>query len=88
VPDLVPSLDGATLSNCGDILMAHTTKRDRKRTRGPVDWGMVKEWEHSPSGGMDNPQPIPKAKVVAMDAVHRLNDSGPVRGLSYSRSAP
>jgi hypothetical protein len=31
-------------------------------------------------GGMDNPQPIPKAKaVVAMDAVHRLNDGGPSR---------
>jgi hypothetical protein len=28
------------------------------------------------NGEMDNPQPIPKAYLMAMDEVHRLNGNG------------
>ena len=28
------------------------------------------------NGEMDNPQPIPKANLMAMDEVHRLNGNG------------
>ena len=40
------------------------------------DLGYGKNAEHEPSGEMDNPQPSPKAKLLAMDAVHRLNGGG------------
>jgi len=39
---------------------------------------------------MDNPKPSPKEKDIffsfSMDAVHRLNVSGSIIGLRYSRS--
>ena len=38
--------------------------------------GMVKRWSMTLNGEMDNPQPIPKANLMATDEVHRLNGNG------------
>jgi hypothetical protein len=46
---------------------------------GINDPGYGNNAEHEPVGEMDNPQPSPKARIMAMDAVHRLNGSGSAR---------
>ena len=54
-----------------------TTKPMQKCFGGQInDLGMVKRWSMSLNGEMDNPQPIPKANLMAMDEVHRLNGNG------------
>ena len=54
-----------------------TTKPRQKCLGGQAnDLGTVKRWSMTLKGEMDNPQPIPKASLMAMDEVHRLNGNG------------